>query len=1123
VNLALRAVCLACCLSAATTARGQDDFEQFSKWFDDTLKRISDNERRELERSAAEIRETEKALETVYRVAVAGERQNEEQFRAAAESLDKAIAAIEAKSASRRTFQDHLLLPYAYLRAGRAYSDMGEPELACARARKGWELTLAQRPHPADLLRAAIQVGWIHQTSDRPVEAGTFVAAALAAVERLPAARRIVDNNPLLAEAYLIESLLAHEVGAFDRALDRAELALKGLVDRDPPYGQMRALALVIRARSQQALHGNLAALEDVREAEELLKEPKDPKRIVPHGKLLTAEVLYALGQLHVARNDPEAALGHVNRARKMYAELFPDRDYPRSHPAQIQALATFAELLDRLQRFDLALDLAQSAWERCDRRFRAPDRRRIETRLVLARCLCDAGKNDAAGDVFAQAEAEAATMAAAGTDRFRKLLLAEAKLQYGIWLGPTGAAKIEEARSIFREAAAQDHPHLFAADVALGKAALRRNDRDSARAAFAEALEVDRRQVRRLERTAGEIEILSFGQVRQTALDGYLSATRGDAGKDADAFRQCWSSNRTVTRLTEARLAQLRRAADATASPELRTLQAQLVEVSLRLRQEGTMPRSDAMLDRLKRDRDRLELKLKPQWPTEKPEPSADELGERMPAGAAFVGFVRCADLAATEPTALRYVAFLVTKGRDPIRIELGDARAIDLEIAGWRKVMSAWPNEFVAAQAVSKRTADAHASKLASLVWKPIANKLEAPARVFYLSLDGELARFPFAVLPLPSGKILLEESTLVVVPHAPFVLERLAERPQARDTSPTFLALGSVEFGKASGLPSLIGGSEGFESVRQFGERRTLLPLRRDQATVRNLLDALPQADEAHLSTHAFFDDEGLAAERRRQAQALRDWDPMHADRPGSPGIGRRYPLTLTGLYLAAGSAGPSSDAGMAILTGEPIAQLPLGRLRCVVLSACVTGVGESVEGEGMKGLHQAFHFAGCPNAIASLWPVYDSATRALMLEYYRQRWRNGMPSSEALRRAQLSLYLDPGRVSVEKKLRGVSRTPDDSADASIPDPVPGAADDSHTPPVFWAAFVHSGLGDPFVTPDELPSATFVVEKVAERAGVSAVGPWLAALFGTLALGTAILLSLAAIRKLFRRKPS
>ena len=73
--------------------------------------------------------------------------------------------------------------------------------------------------------------------------------------------------------------------------------------------------------------------------------------------------------------------------------------------------------------------------------------------------------------------------------------------------------------------------------------------------------------------------------------------------------------------------------------------------------------------------------------------------------------------------------------------------------------------------------------------------------------------------------------------------------------------------------------------------------------------------------------------------------------------------------------------------------------------IVLSACETGLGKVVEGEGVMNLARGFAYAGCPSIVMSLWAVSDQASSTLMLEYYR-RLLEGESKTAALQQAQLS---------------------------------------------------------------------------------------------------------------------
>lgn len=75
--------------------------------------------------------------------------------------------------------------------------------------------------------------------------------------------------------------------------------------------------------------------------------------------------------------------------------------------------------------------------------------------------------------------------------------------------------------------------------------------------------------------------------------------------------------------------------------------------------------------------------------------------------------------------------------------------------------------------------------------------------------------------------------------------------------------------------------------------------------------------------------------------------------------------------------------------------------------VVLSACRTGLGKNIRGEGLIGLTRGFMYAGASRIVASLWKVDDEATAELMKRFYGYMLKDGRSPAAALRQAQLSM--------------------------------------------------------------------------------------------------------------------
>ena len=80
--------------------------------------------------------------------------------------------------------------------------------------------------------------------------------------------------------------------------------------------------------------------------------------------------------------------------------------------------------------------------------------------------------------------------------------------------------------------------------------------------------------------------------------------------------------------------------------------------------------------------------------------------------------------------------------------------------------------------------------------------------------------------------------------------------------------------------------------------------------------------------------------------------------------------------------------------------------------VVLSACETGLGAEIRGEGLVGFTHAFMYAGAKSVVASLWLVDDRPTFKLMERFYQAMLKENLPPSKALQKAQISMIKEKG---------------------------------------------------------------------------------------------------------------
>ncbi|MBD0333058.1 MAG: CHAT domain-containing protein, partial [Chitinophagaceae bacterium] len=116
-----------------------------------------------------------------------------------------------------------------------------------------------------------------------------------------------------------------------------------------------------------------------------------------------------------------------------------------------------------------------------------------------------------------------------------------------------------------------------------------------------------------------------------------------------------------------------------------------------------------------------------------------------------------------------------------------------------------------------------------------------------------------------------------------------------------------------------------------------------------------------------------------------------------------------------YIAFAPVGKSKE--QFLLYAQEIYNLNLRNTNLVILSACETGSGNLVKGEGIMSLSRAFAYSGCPNIITSLWKADDMAT-AYIANKLHEYLSEGLAVDEAIRRAKLS-YLSDNRINPRMK--------------------------------------------------------------------------------------------------------
>lgn len=370
-----------------------------------------------------------------------------------------------------------------------------------------------------------------------------------------------------------------------------------------------------------------------------------------------------------------------------------------------------------------------------------------------------------------------------------------------------------------------------------------------------------------------------------------------------------------------------------------------------------------------------------------------AASLSEALPPDTASVDIVRYDRAVRATPgqpaypveTHPHYAAFVIRGARAGVaRVELGPAEPIDAAAREWLGAMTTEVSrgrpprlERTGRDAVLTRLVRCE-DTLGRAVLAPLL-AASGDARRWVVSPDGELCFLPLDALALPDGRRVVEQYEVLTIPDlgarpGPAISSR-AGAGEVRSA----LIVGDVAFGRdVTPLPGTL-----VEALRIAAlHRATFLDsegpvlLHGDGATADEVSRAIPGHRYVHLATHGFFTAE--TSER----------------------------VSSSGLFFAALPGEERSSRWV-----EDDAMWLDGRnAELIVLSACASGLGSPVPGEGALGLRRSLRMAGVRTVVSALWPIGDAATVPFMEAFYRRLWKEGEPPSSALRGAKLEILRD-----------------------------------------------------------------------------------------------------------------
>ena len=296
--------------------------------------------------------------------------------------------------------------------------------------------------------------------------------------------------------------------------------------------------------------------------------------------------------------------------------------------------------------------------------------------------------------------------------------------------------------------------------------------------------------------------------------------------------------------------------------------------------------------------------------------------------------------------------------------------------------------------------------ATQLSKLVFAPVSNKLGKKRLV--IVADGALLEIPFAALSEPNQtdyQPLLVDREIVNLPSISAIAIHRNELKQRQTAPKTLAVLADAVFSsddeRVTGKPPALAPELDLRDsmLRKAAKNYNRAGWERLEGTrteAEEILKLMPASD----TLQAFDFDANYNWITNKQ---LKQYRFIHL---ATHGFANPDNPELSGILLSAVDKQHKPLDRVNLLLGD-IFNLDWGA-DLVVLSACETGLGKGVPGEGLIGLTRGLMYAGAEHAVISLWQVDDTATSKLIPQIYQAMLEKNTSPTTALRQAQLQMW-------------------------------------------------------------------------------------------------------------------